>query len=315
MAMGGGAETLSSPSTPSALSTPSRTMDLSISIVSWNTRDLLDQCLKSVFETTHGIEFEVIVVDNASSDGTVEMIRTNYPDVRVIANSGNAGFSRANNQAYEVSRGRRFMLLNPDTVCREDALAGLVRFLDQNPTVGAAGPLVLNANGTLQPSWARFPTLANEALGRLDRRIAGSEGCPETADETRSLGPFRVDWIGGCAMMVRRGCVQAIGPMDESLFMYCEETDWCLRLHKAGWEVWVVPSAEIMHIGGQSSMQVGDGASAQLRKSKVAFMRKHNGQLRGALLRAALGIRASAGLRRLRGLATTGRSKRETRAW
>jgi GT2 family glycosyltransferase len=266
-------------------------MDLSISIVNWNTRDLLDQCLASIYETTHGIEFEVIVVDNASEDGSADMVASKYPSARLIANRNNIGFPAANNQAYRESKGRFFLLLNPDTICLPNTLQRLVSFLDSNPSVGAVGPLVLNADKTLQQSWARFPTLWTEVRGVLVRKIGDKGVCPMTADEVRRIGPFRTDWVGGCCFMIRRSAVEQIGLMDESLFMYCEETDWCKRLAQRGWEVWLEPSSEIIHLGGQSSQQVSARASAQLRKSKVAYFRKYHGVLQALLLQFALALK------------------------
>jgi len=237
---------------------------------------------------------EVVVVDNASSDGSAEMVRERHPRAVLIANSTNVGFAAANNQALRASTGRRFLLLNPDTICRPGSLARLVRSLDANPRCGAVGPLVLNPDGTLQYSWARFPTFWNEARGRLDRRLEDGK-LPRTADETRARGPFRADWIGGCCLMIRREAADRIGPMDESLFMYSEETDWCLRLHKAGWEVWVDPEAEIVHLGGQSSVQVREEAALCLRMSKKAYFAKHKSPIAGVLLGNVLALRHRAG--------------------
>lgn len=263
-------------------------MDLSIAIVSWNTSDLLDQCLKSVYEMTDGIEFEVIVVDNASSDGSADMVRGRYPRVKLIENTGNVGFARANNQAYAVSSGRHFLLLNPDTICLPNALPMLVDFLDQRPKAGVVGPLILNPDKTLQYSWARFPTLWSESVGRLDRRIRGASQVPATADEARALDPFQADWIGGCTLMIRREAVEQVGLMDDDLFMYSEETDWCYRLNKAGWEVCVNPVAEIIHIGGQSSNQVSSTAYEYLLTSKVRYFRKHHGRASAVTITAVL---------------------------
>ncbi len=269
-------------------------MDLSISIISWNTRDLLDACLASVYETTSGIEFEVIVVDNASSDDSAEMVRSNYPQVRLIENTGNVGFARANNQAYSVCTGRCFLLLNPDTVVFGDALRKLVSFLDNHDRAGAVGPLVQNADGSLQHSWARFPTLWSEATGRLDRRIQGVRRIPTVTDEVRALDPFHADWIGGCCLMIKRKAIEEIGLLDESLFMYSEETDWCLRLHKAGWGVWVEPEAEIVHYGGKSSEQTAEMCRSQLFLSKRAFAAKHGGRAHAILVSTLIAARSAA---------------------
>ncbi len=269
-------------------------MDLSVSIVSWNTRDLLDACLSSIFDDCAGIEIEVIVVDNLSSDDSVAMVRSDYPQVRVLANQQNVGFSTANNQAYDVSSGRHFLLLNPDTVVKPGSLQRLVRFLDDHDRAGAVGPLVLNPDGSLQYSWAKFPTLWREAFGRLDRRVADLSRVPVTAEDTRSLQPFQADWIGGCCLMAKREAISQIGRMDESLFMYCEETDWCMRLNRAGWEVWVEPGAEIVHYGGQSSALASERCETMLSASKVALMRKNGKHAQARILQAAFGCRAVA---------------------
>lgn len=269
-------------------------MDLSISIVSWNTRDILDQCLASVYDTADGLKLEVIVVDNASIDGSADMVREKYPRAIVIANTENRGFAAANNQALEIARGRYFLLLNPDTVCRPGALETLIGFMDSKPRCGAAGPMVLNPDGSLQYSWARFPSFWNEIRGKLDRRIAGVSQVPKTPDEVRALGAFRVDWVGGCCLMARRDAIAQVGPMDESLFMYCEETDWCMRFSKAGWEVWVEPAAEIIHFGGQSSAQIPEEAARRLRASKKRYFEKHCGRCRGFALWSALSMRSLA---------------------
>jgi N-acetylglucosaminyl-diphospho-decaprenol L-rhamnosyltransferase len=266
-------------------------MDLSIAVVSWNTRDLLDQCLQSVLHTTEGIQAETIVVDNASTDGSADMVRGAYPQVRLIENAENVGFARANNQAFGASVGRHFVLLNPDTVCLPNALPALVTFLDQHLKAGAVGPLVLNADKTLQYSWARFPTFWSEVRGKLDRRLRPSGAQPMTDDETRANGPFRADWIGGCCLMIKRNAIEQVGLLDESFFMYTEETDWCCRLHKAGWEVWVDPRAEIVHIGGQSSAKSPVETAGYLWGSKVAFFSKHYGRHAGIALGAALKLR------------------------
>lgn len=263
-------------------------MDLSIAIVSWNTKDILDQCLNSINETASGVEFEVIVVDNASSDGSAEMVAQKYPCAQIIQNEDNVGFPKANNQAYAISKGRHFLLLNPDTIMRGDTLKRLVKHLDSNPNAGAVGPLVLNTDGTLQYSWARFPTFWSELRGVLDRRIPNETVTPTTAEQTRDIGPFEVDWIGGCAMMVRRDAIEQIGMMDESFFMYNEETDWCYRLRRSGWQVWVDPAGEITHLGGQSSEQVSLQSAKHLRTSKRLYFAKHYSPWVGDILYAAL---------------------------
>lgn len=282
-------------------------MDLSVLIVSWNTRKLLDRCLSSVFETTCNIDTEVIVVDNASSDGSAEMVCSTYPSVRLISNDSNTGFARANNQAIGHSSGKHILLLNPDTICLKGSLEKLVQFLRANPGAGVVAPLVLNPDGSLQHSWARFPTLFLEAMGNLDRRVLSQQANPKTPDETRSLGQFPVDWIGGACFMARRSAIDEVGPLDEDLFMYCEETDWCLRFASAGWQAWVEPDAQIIHLGGQSSRQVPFETRRRLAASKLSLFSKHRGRAQTQALRAAFVGRAvtkaaiSGGLAAVRG--------------
>lgn len=270
-------------------------MDLSISIVNWNTSRLLDECILSIQEASPGIECEIIVVDNASSDNSVEMLKEKHPDVILIGNADNPGFAHANNQAYERSSGRYFMLLNPDTVCLPGSLTELVNFMDADPSIGVSGPLVLNPDGSLQYSWAKFPTYISECTGKLNRIIMPQHTYPENADETRKFGPFQIDWVGGCAFVARRDAIEQVGLMDDSLFMYCEETDWCRRFHDAGWKIYVDPKSEIIHLGGQSSIQVADNCIGHLFKSKVVYFRKHYGRIPAAFLSISLGI-----IRRLR---------------
>lgn len=269
-------------------------MDLSISIVSWNTLQVLRECLASVYETAGDLDYEVIVVDNASSDGSADMVNQEYPQATLIRNAENRGFAAANNQALAVSRGRYFLLLNPDTICKPGALEKLVGFLDSHSRCAAVGPMVLNPDGSLQYSWARFPTFWGEVRGRLDRRISGVQNVPATPSEVRELGAFRVDWIGGCCLMARREAIDRVGPMDEAFFMYCEETDWCKRFADAGWEVWVEPSAEIIHFGGQSSAQVVSEAAVLLRRNKRRYFEKHCGKFRGFVLWSVLSLRSLA---------------------
>lgn len=257
-------------------------MDLSISIVSWNTRDVLDQCLKSVYDNTQGIEFEVIVVDNASSDDTVQMVRDKYPQVRLIVNTENVGFARANNQALAVSSGDHFALLNPDTVVQPNALNRLVAFCSSQPQCGACGPMLLNPDETLQPSWAALPSLRQEVLGRQDRAIDSTDYSSLGPAELSNMDPFSVGWLGGACLVVLRSVIDLVGPMDEGYFMYCEETDWCWRIAQAGFGIYYVPSASVVHLGGQSSKQTALKCQLWLQSSKIRLARKRFGYL-GAL--------------------------------
>ena len=245
-------------------------MDLSVIIVNWNTKDLLAQCLQSVYETaaSHSdcnLSFETVVVDNASTDGSPEMVRAHFPQVRLIENQQNEGFARANNRAIRATHGRYFLLLNSDTVVLPGSLGAMVHFADQHPEAGIVGCKLLNADGSLQPSWAQFPTFWSELMGRNFRRrrpLVDGRG-------------YEVDWVGGACLLVRQKAVQTVGLLDEDYFMYSEETDWCYRFSRAGWAVLFNPTAQIVHLGGASSRKMAGAMCLQLRASILLFIRKN----------------------------------------
>jgi GT2 family glycosyltransferase len=266
-------------------------LDLSIIIVSWNTRDLLDACLRSVYEeiAAANLEAEIFVVDNGSTDKSTDMVRRCYPGVRLIENDHNPGFAKANNQALEFATGRYSMLLNPDTVVLADGLGALVRFMDESPQVGAAGARLLNANGTLQPSCSPEPTLLRE-MSRMfpvdDFRAHGAYTMRSWSTET----PRMVDVVQGAAMIVRFEVLQKVGMLDAGYFMYSEEVDWCTRIRRAGWQIYWVPAARIIHYGGQSARQIADAMFLQLYRAKVQYFHKHWGAARADAYKLLLGF-------------------------
>ena len=251
--------------------------DLAIIIVNWNTRQLLLDCLAAIPAATPDIAVETWVVDNGSADGSVAAVQSHYPEVRIIANGDNKGFAAANNQAIRASNSRHVLLLNSDTLPGAGSLSALVRFLDQHPRVGIVGPELLNGDGSVQLSYASFPTLASELTGRNLRRrqrFATSDGSEA----------YRVDWIGGACFAIRRTAIEQFGLLDERYFMYTEEADWCFRARRAGWEVCYLPGAEVVHLGGQSSRMVSTRMKAELYRSKLRFFGKHYGSLRTHIL-------------------------------
>ncbi|GIV86250.1 MAG: glycosyl transferase [Chloroflexus sp.] len=257
--------------------------EASIIIVNWNTRQLLLDCLAALPAATAGIETEVWVVDNGSRDGSVAAVAATFPDVFIIANPDNRGFASANNQAIRASSGRYVFLLNSDTIAQPASITRLVHFLDTHPEVGVVGPQLLNADGSLQPSWAMFPNLITELTGkkiRWRRRYATNDGSPA----------YETDWLDGAAMLVRREVVKQVGLLDESYFMYTEEVDWCYRIKRAGWRICYLPTSSIIHFGGQSSKQAATRMKAELYFSKLRFFAKHYGQTAAWLLRVGLQI-------------------------
>jgi N-acetylglucosaminyl-diphospho-decaprenol L-rhamnosyltransferase len=252
---------------------------VSVVVVSWNTRELLARCLEALAEgEVSSPTCEAFVVDNASSDGSAEMVPQRFPAVHLIANRANVGFARANNQALRESTGRYLLLLNPDTEVRPGAVASLVRFMDQHSRVGAAGARLLNPDGTLEPSCHPAPTLSRE-VWRLFHLDLLWPYAAYPISEWDLEHPQRVDVIQGACMMVRREAIDQVGLLDEDFFIYSEEVDLCRRLRQSGWDVYWVPQATVMHHGGQSTRQVASSMFLRLHQAKVHYFRKHQGWL------------------------------------
>lgn len=270
--------------------------DLSIVIVNWNVRDLLRHCLHSIFQLplsnfqppTSNFEIEVIVVDNASSDDSVAMMENEFPQVRLIANSENVGFTVGNNQGITASRGRYILLLNPDTEIVGDALTMMVKYMDAHPQVGVLGPQLLNPGGSIQSSRRRFPTLATAFLestilqqwfprNRATRHYYITDHPDDEVQE--------VDWVTGACLLARRETIEEVSLLDEGFFMYSEELDWCRRMKAQGWKVVYLPTARVIHYGAQSSEQVKSFQYIQFQRSKIRYFRKHHGPWQAEVLR------------------------------
>lgn len=253
--------------------------DLSIIIVNWNTRDLLIQCLQSLDDTAES-EFDVWIVDNGSSDGSVAAVREQFPHVHLIANSENVGFVRANNQVLARCQGRYVLLLNSDTEALPNSVDETVEFMETHPNAGILGVRLLNPDRTFQASYTVFPTLWREflilsGLGRWLIRPSFPSYGPQV-----EVGPQKiVGYMEGAYLMARREAVKQVGGLDERIFMYAEEVDWCYRFHQAGWEVWYLPQTPIVHHGGQSTKKRQRRMEAELYRSRVYFFRKHYGKI------------------------------------
>jgi N-acetylglucosaminyl-diphospho-decaprenol L-rhamnosyltransferase len=267
---------------------------LSIVIVNWNTRDSLAQCLESVVATPHlqipdplnqsGIvhlppfTLEVWVVDNCSTDGSAQMVQARFPWVRLVENLENIGFARANNQVIRESKGRYVLLLNPDTEVKSGALQALVCFMDAHPQAGAVGPQLLNLDNTLQPSCHPAPTLPRE-LWRLFHLDALWPYALYPMAKWDLDTPRRVDVVQGACLLLRRATLDQVGLFDEDYFIYSEEMDLCYRLEQAGWRIYWVPEAEVIHYGGHSTQQVAMDMFLRLYQSKLLYFRKRHGWL------------------------------------
>ena len=293
-------------------------MDLSIVIVSYNTQALLEVCLETLAaEATRPASprFEVLVVDNASTDESARLVRARFPGVQLIETDRNLGFAAANNLAFPHCRGRYLMLLNADTEVGPGALATLVGFLDAHPGVGGAGPRLLNPDGSGQPSGFPFPTLLEAAVGLI---LHNQRAARRQLPDARRLSPVRTggsshaqrlahafpgvrrlesgdgeqsdherhDWLTGACLVVRREVLETVGTLDERFFFEAEDVDWCRRIRAAGWEICLVPAARVTHV--RSASGIGFSPDALLgHAGHCYYFRKHHGRAAGAVMGAA----------------------------
>jgi N-acetylglucosaminyl-diphospho-decaprenol L-rhamnosyltransferase len=281
---------------------------VSIVIVNYNGRPWLEACLESLLTQVAGLAHELIVVDNASQDGSVALVDRFFPRARLIVNPTNLGFARANNQGIAQAGGRYVLLLNNDTVFKS-GLGEMVAFLDQHPECGAVGPAMLDGQGAPRGSWGYFP-----GLGRLAATMLLVDRWPIVRSRFRPLlvRPSRpeffrpahpVDWASAACLLVRREALERVGPLDTNYFMYNEDLEWCYRAWQAGYQVWLLPTAQLLHYGaGGQEWRHWKGPAATLNayKSFLTFYHKHMPAWQGLPLR--LVLAAGAGLRLLGGV-------------
>lgn len=251
---------------------------LSIIIVSWNTASFLENCLASILLNPPTSSFENWVVDNASSDDSPRMVREKFPQVQLVESRENVGFASANNQAIQRCTGKYILLLNPDTHVASGALQALVDFLDQTPEAGAVGARILNPDGSLQISSHPRPTLSRE-LWRLFHLDSLSPYAEYPISKWETNQAQEVDVLIGACLMLRKDVLDEVGFLDEDYFMYSEEVDLCYRVQRAGWRLYWVPQAEVVHFGGQSTQQVPTEMFLNLYHGKIKYFRKHDGWL------------------------------------
>jgi GT2 family glycosyltransferase len=263
-------------------------MDLSIVIISWNAKAYLAQCLSSVIAETGSLSKEIIVVDNASGDGSPEMVRAKFPQVKLICNSENLGFARANNQGIRQSCGEYICLVNSDVKVLPGCFNRLHDFIKALPTVGMAAPRILNADGSLQSSVRQFPSLWRTCCRTfaLDKLFADN---PSFSGESLPLSLYRqsqsVDALSGCFWIMRRQAQSRVGYLDEDFFMYKEDVDWCQRMHAAGWDLWYCQTAEAIHYGGGSSGNAPTRFLLERERANLQYWHKHHHWLASGVYR------------------------------
>jgi GT2 family glycosyltransferase len=253
-------------------------MKLSIIILNWNDLKVINDCLQSIYATARTTEFEIIVPDNGSTDGSVEFIREKYPQVQVIENGRNLRFAKANNIGIRASRGEYVLILNPDTLIHEGTLDGIVTFAERHPEVGAFGCRVLYANGSFQPCIRPFPTIWSEWiaalhlgwLGYLSERFLPGQYVGWKGHTERTVG-----WLAGCFILFRGELLKRLGGFDEQFFYYHEDMDLCRRVWQAGYSIVYTPYVSMTHLGGESTSKrlppVGFALDAQVTRYRYYY--------------------------------------------
>ncbi|MEI6234857.1 MAG: glycosyltransferase family 2 protein [Planctomycetota bacterium] len=264
---------------------------VSIVIVSYNCRELLLGCLSSI-QAHVNVSHEVIVVDSASRDFTVESVRKNHPYVRLFPFRKNVGFVAGNNIGFEHARGELILMLNPDTLVGPGTIDGLVSFLFRTLSCAAVGPRLVGADGFDQQSAQFFPSVSGElrkSLGRIWPWAGRS--LEDYALSTRMGLAFKSDWVSGACMLMRKKAVLELGGLESLFFMYYEEVDWCKRASNAGWEIWCAPKYKVIHFGSQSALAcnekvLGGNVHRHFQRSRFIYFKKHVGILAACIVEA-----------------------------
>ncbi len=250
---------------------------VTIVIVSFNTRVDLARCLQAFADTPPAVTFQIVVVDNASSDGSAAMVADRFPGVRLIEAGGNLGFARANNLGIRATDSELVLLLNSDTLVPPQALDRLVAALDRLPQAGAVGPRLVDGGGTAELSWGRMiAPRAEWEQRRLMRRLAEGDHAAREHVDRLSREERAVDWVSGACLLVRRAAAEQVDLLDERYFMYTEDVDFCAALRAQGWQVVFTPAAEIIHLRGRSAATAPAATRTRYRESHLAFYRKHH---------------------------------------
>ena len=250
---------------------------LSIIIVSFNSSALLKDCLDSLYKNPFSGGFEILVVDNASSDGSVEMIKKNFPKVRLFKNDRNIGFAAANNLAIKSSQSEYILLINSDCEVYKDSIGSLISFIDDNKDIGIVGPQIINSDGSIQFSCRRFPSIFDAGMHTVLTNIIPDNPFSRRYKLTNINRdePFEVDWVSGSCMLIRRKALADTGYLDESYFMYVEDTDLCFQMWKKGWKVFYYPHVKILHHIGGSTKGSAVLSSIRMQKSVLYFFWKN----------------------------------------
>jgi GT2 family glycosyltransferase len=275
------------------------TPNISTVVLNYNTRELLKDCLHSIMANNDGLDIQIIVVDNASPDGSAAMVKESFPEAYLIENSENVGFTRGNNQGIEEAEAPYILVLNQDTVIKPGALGRMLRYMESNPRTGIVGPRLVDGAGEYQQSCHYFTMLKARYALLLLLTLVGSSGFESLGLSTNpnngDRAPAEVDWIYGACMLVRKELFERVGSFDENIFAYGEDMELCYRAHKDGWQVIYVPDAEIIHYGNQSGIQVfGDEEGYRMLRLRLSnldyFLKKHFNAGHSLIIRLLMGL-------------------------
>src|SRR3990172_8605145 len=251
--------------------------DVDFIIVNWNTRHLLTNCINSIYSTVAGFHYQIYVIDNGSNDDSVSVVRNQFPGVKIIENSENRGFAAAVNLA------RYTVLLNTDSVLQKGAIHTLYTFMEQHGDSGMVGAQLIKPDGTRQHSYDNYPTLATELFNKSLLRVFFPHKYPSKKQVLNQ--PVEVESVIGACLMVRNETVEQVGRLDENYFFFLEETDWCYRIRKAGWKIYHVPDAKVIHIGGESKKMAPWQSQVEYCRSLYIFFKKNRSGLSYIVLR------------------------------
>jgi GT2 family glycosyltransferase len=253
--------------------------DVSIIIVSYNVGDYLKQCLESINQGLGSLKAEAWVVDNASTDGSSEMVKERFPQVKLITNKENIGFARANNIALKESAAPYVLLLNNDTIVTSAAIKKMVDIMKKNEEIGALGPRLLFEDGSIQISYGPMISFWNEAWQKfLQSRSRKKKGFIRNYIERRSKKSCHPHWVSAACMMLKKEAINQVGLFDEKFFMYSEDVDLCHRLRQKGWDIYYTPEVEIIHLEGKSAVTNTEKVQIEYRRSQLYFYRKYYGK-------------------------------------